>query len=167
MSKKKPSGATPALAVLEAAGIEHSVSTFEGGTDHFGDAAAAALDVDSNRIFKTLVIDLTAGKGPKRQLAVACIPVTSKLSLKKVAAALGASKATMADQHDAAKSSGYIPGGISPIGQKHPLPTVVDETAILFDTIFVSGGKRGLDVELSGEDLIRVVDGSFADLQAE
>ncbi len=83
MSKKKPSGATPALAVLEAAGIEHSVSTFEGGTDHFGDAAAAALDVDSNRIFKTLVIDLTAGKGPKRQLAVACIPVTSKLSLKK------------------------------------------------------------------------------------
>lgn len=83
MSKKKPSGATPALAVLEAAGIEHSVSTFEGGTDHFGDAAAAALDVDSDRIFKTLVIDLTAGKGPKRQLAVACIPVTSKLSLKR------------------------------------------------------------------------------------
>lgn len=168
MSKKKqPHAATPALKVLEEAGIAHTVSTFEGGTDHFGDQAAAALDVEADRIFKTLVIDLTAGKGPKRELAVCCLPVTSQLSLKKAAAALGASKATMADQHDAAKSSGYIPGGISPIGQKNPLPTVVDETAILWETIFVSGGRRGLDVELSPDDLVSVVGGSFADLLAE
>ncbi|WBT09357.1 Cys-tRNA(Pro) deacylase [Corynebacterium sp. SCR221107] len=168
MSKKKqPHAATPALKILEEEGIAHSVSTFEGGTDHFGDQAAAALDVDPERIFKTLVIDLTAGKGPKRELAVCCLPVTSKLSLKKAAAAFGASKATMADQNDAAKSSGYIPGGISPIGQKNPLPTVIDETAQLWDTIFVSGGRRGLDVELSPDDLAQVVGATFVDVEAE
>lgn len=165
MTKKHaPRGATPALKALEEAGIPHDVSTFEGGHENFGQKAMEALDVTPERIFKTLVIDLSAGKGPKRQLAVACVPVTGTLSLKRAAAAFGSSKATMAHQDDAARSSGYIPGGISPIGQKHPLPTIIDETAQLWDTIFVSGGRRGLDVELAPQDLARVTGASFADV---
>ena len=167
MSKKTPRAATPALKLLEEAGIDHHVSTFDGGRENFGEAAAAALDVTPERIFKTLVIDLSAGKGPKRQLAVCVLPVTHQLSLKKAAAAFGASKASMADPADASKSSGYIPGGISPLGHKHVLPTVIDETAVLWDTIFFSGGKRGLDIEMNAEDFSQVLDVSFADLLAE
>ena len=113
-----------------------------------------------------LVIDLSAGKGPKRRLAVCCLPVTYQLSLKKAAAAHGVAKAIMADPHDAEKSSGYIPGGISPIGQKHQLPTVVDESAQLWDSIFVSGGRRGLDIEITPQDLANVTGANFADLLA-
>ena len=118
-------------------------------------------------MLKTLVIDLTAGKGPKRKLAVCVIPTTHHLSLKKAAAAHGVSKAAMADPHDASKSSGYIPGGISPLGQKNALPTVIEETAVLFDTVFISGGRRGLDIELNAEDLAELCSASFADLLAE
>lgn len=118
-------------------------------------------------MLKTLVIDLTAGKGPKRKLAVCVIPTTYHLSLKKAAAAHGVSKAAMADPHDASKSSGYIPGGISPLGQKNPLPTVIEETAVLFDTVFISGGRRGLDIELNAEDLAELYSAGFADLLAE
>lgn len=167
MAKKTPHAATPALKLLTEAGVEHRVTTFDGGSDHFGEAAIKALDVEPDRIFKTLVIDLTAGKGPKRQLAVCVLPVTHQLSLKKAAAAFGASKASMADPADASKSSGYIPGGISPLGHKHVLSTVIDETAVLWDTIFFSGGKRGLDIEMNAEDLSQVLDVSFADLLAE
>lgn len=159
--KNKPQGATPALRILQSEGIEHSVSTFEGGTDHFGDHAAQALDVEPERIFKTLVVELK----PKR-LAVVCVPVTHQLSLKKAAAALGASKAQMADQNEAAKSSGYIPGGISSIGQKRPLDTVIDASALDLATIFVSGGRRGLDIELAPADLATVTGASFADVKA-
>ena len=167
MSKKSPHAATPALKVVEDAGIEHHVYTFEAGTDHFGDHAAAALDVEPERVLKTLVIDLTAGKGPRRKLAVCVIPTTHHLSLKKAAVAHNVSKAAMADPHDATKSSGYIPGGISPLGQKNPLPAIIEETAILFDTVFISGGRRGLDIELNAEDLAQLCDASFADLLAE
>ena len=93
-------------------------------------------------------------------------PVTYQLSLKKAAAAHGVAKAIMADPHDAAKSSGYIPGGISPIGQKHQLPTVIDESAQLWDSIFVSGGRRGLDIEITPQDLANVTEANFADLLA-
>ena len=141
--------------------------TFEAGTDHFGDHAAAALDVEPEHVLKTLVIDLTADKGAKRKLAVCVIPTTHHLSLKKAAAAHGVSKAAMADPHDASKSSGYIPGGISPLGQKNPLPTVIEETAVLFETVFISGGRRGLDIELNAEDLAELCSASFADLLAE
>ena len=167
MSKKSPHAATPALKVMEDAGVDHHVYTFEAGKDHFGDHAAAALEVEPERVLKTLVIDLTAGKGSKRQLAVCVIPTTHHLSLKKAAAAHGVSKAAMADPHDASKSSGYIPGGISPLGQKNPLPTVIEETAVLFDTVFISGGRRGLDIELSAENLAELCSASFADLLAQ
>lgn len=167
MSKKSRHAATPALKVVEDAGVDHHVYTFEAGKDHFGDHAAAALEVEPDRVLKTLVIDLTAGKGPKRKLAVCVIPTTHHLSLKKAAAAHGVPKAAMADPHDASKSSGYIPGGISPLGQKNPLPTVIEETAVLFDTVFISGGRRGIDIELSAEDLAELCSASFADLLAE
>ncbi|MDO4630695.1 MAG: Cys-tRNA(Pro) deacylase [Corynebacterium sp.] len=164
MSKKKPHSATPALKILEDLGIPHDVQTFKAGTDHFGDHAVAKLGLDPEQVFKTLVIDLSAGKGPKRQLAVCCLPVAYHLSLKKAAAAHGVAKAIMADQHDAEKSSGYIPGGISPIGQKHKLPTIIDESAQLWDTIFVSGGRRGLDIEIKPADLAQVTEAKFADM---
>ena len=167
MSKKSPHAATPALKVVEDASVDHHVYTFEAGKDHFGDHAAAAFEVEPERVLKTLVIDLTAGKGPKRKLAVCVIPTTHHLSLKKAAAAHGVSKAAMADPHDASKSSGYIPGGISPLGQKNALPTVIEETAVLFDTVFISGGRRGLDIELNAEDLAELCSASFADLLAE
>lgn len=167
MSKKTPHAATPALKILEEAGVAHNVTTFEGGSDHFGETAVAALDVEPERIFKTLVIDLTAGKATKPQLAVCVLPVSFQLSLKKAAAAFGASKATMAKPEDASKSSGYIPGGISPLGHKNVLPTVVDETALMWDTIFFSGGKRGLDIEMNAEDLAQVLEVSFQDVLAD
>ncbi|AKE40719.1 Cys-tRNA(Pro)/Cys-tRNA(Cys) deacylase ybaK [Corynebacterium kutscheri] len=167
MSKKKSHAATPALKVLEEAGISHSIHLFDGGTDHFGDHAAAAINVEPERIFKTLIVDLSAGKGPKRQLAVAMLPVTHKLSLKKVAASFHATKATMAEVHDAEKSSGYVHGGISALGQKTVLPTVIDETAQLWDTIFFSGGKRGLDIEASADALIEILAAHYADILAE
>ncbi|MDK8586716.1 aminoacyl-tRNA deacylase [Corynebacterium kefirresidentii] len=166
MSKKSPHAATPALKVVEDAGIEHHVYTFESGTDHFGDHAAAALDVEPERVLKTLVIDLTAGKGPRRISGVR-YPYYPPPELEKAAVAHNVSKAAMADPHDATKSSGYIPGGISPLGQKNPLPTIIEETAILFDTVFISGGRRGLDIELNAEDLAQLCDASFADLLAE
>lgn len=162
MAKKaRAKGGTPALQVLEREGIKHAVSTFEGGTDHFGDHAAAALGVEPSRIFKTLIVELKP-----RRLAVVCVPVTHQLSLKKAAVAFGASKAHMADQHDAERSTGYIPGGISPIGQKRPLDTVIDASAQAFGTIFVSGGRRGLDIELAPTDLAAVTSATFADVKA-
>ena len=112
MPKKSPHAATPALKVIENTGVKHSISTFAAGKDHFDDHAAAALGVEPERVLKTLIIDLTAGKGPRRELAVCVIPTTHHLSLKKAAAALGVPKATMAQVHDAEKSSGYVHGGV-------------------------------------------------------
>lgn len=168
--KKKHAAATAALQVLIDAAVAHRVHTFNAGDGDYGAHAAEALqlqlNIDSNQVFKTLVIDLTAGKGSKRQLAVAVIPVTHSLSLKKAAAAFGVAKAVMADSADAQRSSGYIPGGISPLGQKRPLPTAIDASAEGFAEIFVSGGKRGLDIGLAPADLAAVTSARFADLVA-
>ncbi|AKK02547.1 Cys-tRNA(Pro) deacylase [Corynebacterium epidermidicanis] len=170
MAKKNSTG-TAALQALVDAALPHTVHQFDTQSHHYGAEAAAELStrlgIAAEQVFKTLLVDLSAGKGPKRQLAVCCIPVTEQLGLKKAATAHGASKATMADPKDAERSSGYVVGGISPIGQKHPLPTVIDETAQLFDVIFVSGGKRGLDIELSPDTLREVTGASFADLVAD
>lgn len=153
--------ATPATAVLDAAGIDYSLHPYEHdpANTHFGDEAAHALGVDPLRIFKTLVVD--AGD---RQLAVAVVPVAAQLDLKAMATTLGTKKVDLADPAVAARSSGYMVGGISPIGQKNPLPTVIDETAELFDTIFVSAGRRGLQVCLSPTDLAAVTHAAFADI---
>lgn len=117
---------------------------------HYGDEAAAALDVDAARIFKTLVVDVGGG------LAVAVVSVAGQLDLKAVAVALGSKKAMLADPAVAARSTGYVVGGISPLGQRTRLRTVVDVSALDFPTVHVSGGRRGLQVELAPGDLVRL-----------
>ncbi|MBN9644458.1 Cys-tRNA(Pro) deacylase [Corynebacterium mendelii] len=170
MAKKKKSAATPALQVLTQSGVAFGVHEFDPGHDHFGDHAAAQLaaeGIEAGQIFKTLVIREHGTTG-NRGLAVACVPVTGSLSLKKAARALGwSAKADMADQQDAQRSSGYIAGGISPVGQKNPLPTVIDSSANNYGRICVSGGRRGLDIELSPQDLAAVTGAVTADIAAD
>lgn len=155
--------ATPATTALDHAGIGYRLHSYDHdpANRHFGDEAATALGVDPLRIFKTLIVETGAGRPP---LAVAVVPVAGQLDLKAMAAALGVKKVDLADPSAATRSSGYLVGGISPVGQKTPLPTVIDETAELFDTLFVSAGRRGLQVELSPADLARVTGARFADI---
>ncbi|MCV7067772.1 Cys-tRNA(Pro) deacylase [Mycolicibacterium houstonense] len=146
--------ATPAIAALVTAGIDHRVVQYhhDPRNDSFGAEAVAELAADgfaAEQVFKTLVIALPKG------LAVAVLPVPTKLSLKAAAAALGVPKAEMADPAAAQRSSGYVVGGISPLGQRKPLPTVIDESALAFETVLCSAGKRGWDIALAPADLIR------------
>jgi Cys-tRNA(Pro)/Cys-tRNA(Cys) deacylase len=124
----------------------------------FGREAADALGVEPDRVFKTLLADVDGA------LVVGIVPVTGKLDLKALAAAVGGKKAVMADAALAERRTGYIVGGISPIGQKTRHDTVLDETAELWDTVFVSGGRRGLDLELAPADLIRATSAVVADI---
>jgi Cys-tRNA(Pro)/Cys-tRNA(Cys) deacylase len=124
----------------------------------FGREAADALGVEPERVFKTLLADVDG------RLVVGIVPVTGKLDLKALAAAVGGKKAVMADAALAERRTGYIVGGISPIGQKTAHETVLDETAELWDTVFVSGGRRGLDLELAPADLIRATSAVVADI---
>jgi Cys-tRNA(Pro)/Cys-tRNA(Cys) deacylase len=124
----------------------------------FGREAADALSVEPDRVFKTLLADVDGA------LVVGIVPVTGKLDLKALAAAVGGKKAVMADAALAERRTGYIVGGISPIGQKTRHHTVLDETAELWDTVFVSGGRRGLDLELAPADLIRATHAIVADI---
>ena len=156
-------GGTPATEALVNAGVKFVLHPYDHdpGSTAYGDEAAQALGVDPLRIFKTLVIDIG---GARPELAVAVLPVGTQLDLKRFAAALGAKKASMADKDQVARSTGYVLGGVSPVAQKVALPTLIDETAQLWDTILVSAGKRGLQVELSPIDLADVVSASFADI---
>jgi Cys-tRNA(Pro)/Cys-tRNA(Cys) deacylase len=116
----------------------------------YGEAAAAALGVDPGRLFKTLVTRVDGA------LTVALVPVSSTLDLKALAAAAGGRKAVMAEPADAERTTGYVRGGISPLGQRKALPTVVDESALGFETVLVSAGRRGLSVELPPAELVRL-----------
>ncbi len=151
-------GGTPATVALAEAGVSFTLHPYEHHDDatNFGNEAASALGVEPTRIFKTLVVD--AGG----ELVVAVVPVAHQLDLKALAAAVGAKKAMMADPAAAARSTGYVLGGISPIGQRHRLRTVLDSSAHGFATIYVSAGKRGLQVELAAEDLARVTGAELA-----
>lgn len=155
---KKPSAGTPATVALTAMGIEFAVHPYEHdpSAPSYGLEAAEALGVEPERVFKTLLADTDVG------IVVGVVPVTGMLDLKALAAAVGAKRASMADPAVAERRTGYVVGGISPIGQKTAHVTVVDETAQLFDTVFVSGGKRGLDIELSPADLLGATDAAFA-----
>ncbi|AZA10883.1 Cys-tRNA(Pro) deacylase [Corynebacterium gerontici] len=161
---KQQAAPTPAIQALKDVGVNFRVHTFEPGEDHFGKHAAEALQVPSEQVFKTLVMQLATRQGS--QLAVACVPVSAKLNLKAAAKALGAKKAEMADPHHASVSTGYVPGGISPLGQKRKLNTVIDASAFEHQQIFVSGGRRGLDIALSPTDLQALLDARVADIQA-
>ncbi len=151
MAKAGPGG-TPATVALTRAKIAYTVHTYEHRAEatHFGDEAVAALGSDPAQVFKTLVADLG------RELVVAVVPVAGMLDLKALAAALGAKKAAMADPAAAARSSGYVLGGISPVGQRTRLRTVIDASAESFATIMVSAGRRGMEIELAPGDLARV-----------
>ena len=141
---------TPATVALAALGIrftEHEYS-HDPTAASFGLEAAEALGIKPDRVFKTLLADADGA------LVVGIVPVVGKLDLKALSAAVGAKRAVMADAAVAERKTGYVVGGISPIGQKTRLTTVLDETAELFDTVFVSGGRRGFEVELSPADLM-------------
>ncbi|CAA0128367.1 Cys-tRNA(Pro)/Cys-tRNA(Cys) deacylase YbaK [Mycolicibacterium vanbaalenii] len=158
--------ATPAIAALLAAGIPHTVVQYKHDprSESFGDEAVDELartgDVDPGQIFKTLVVALPKGLG------VAVLPVPSKLSLKAAAAALGVPKATMAEPADAQRTTGYVLGGISPLGQRRLLPTVVDSSALGWDRVLCSAGKRGWDIALAPADLIALTKAVTADIRA-
>ncbi len=149
---KQSSAGTPATVALAKAGITFSTHSYEHdpAAKSYGLEAAEALGLKTAQVFKTLLVDVDG------KLAVGVVPVDKQLDLKAVAAALDGKKATMADPAAAERTTGYVVGGISPIGQKRRLPTVVDTTATEHDTVYVSGGRRGLDIGLSPADLIAV-----------
>ena len=141
---------TPAINLLKKNKCDFKVHKYDHDpacTD-FGDEAVEKLGLDANQVYKTLLVELT----PK-ELVVCVIPVSKQLSLKEVADIFGVKKAQMAQKDEAQKVTGYLPGGISPLGQKKLLRTVLHESINDFKTIFISGGKRGLDIELNPKDL--------------
>jgi len=149
---------TPATTALTRAGVAFTLHPYahDQAAPSYGLAAAAALGVAPERVFKTLLVDTDAG------LAVGIVPVDRQLDLKAVASALRVKRAVMAEPAVAERSTGYVVGGISPIGQKRRLPTVLDASANTHATVFVSGGRRGLDVELAPEDLARACAATLA-----
>lgn len=160
-------GGTPALVMLEAAGVAFTAHEFqhEPGERNYGLVAAAALGAEPDRVFKTLVANLTTERGVEQVVGI--VPVSGQLSLRELAAALGGKRAEMCPVDLAQRLTGYVVGGISPFGQKKRLRTVIDETCILFDTIMVSGGKRGLDIELAPDALVDVLDAIVAPIASD
>jgi Cys-tRNA(Pro)/Cys-tRNA(Cys) deacylase len=149
---KKQSQGTPATVALTKAKVEFTTHAYEHdpAAKSFGLEAAAALGLAPEQVFKTLLVEVDG------KLTVGVVPVDKQLDLKAIAAAAGGKKAVMADPAAAERTTGYVVGGISPIGQKRALPTVVDRTATGHPTVYVSGGRRGLDIGLSPTDLITV-----------
>jgi len=154
VARKKSPGGTPATVALTRAGISFTLHEYshDPRAESFGLEAAEALGLDPVRVFKTLMATVDT------RLAVAVVPVSGQLDLKALARALGGSRAAMAERAAAERATGYVAGGISPIGQKRRHPTVVDSSALAHPTVFVSGGRRGLDLELSPADLVRITD---------
>lgn len=160
MAKHAPTG-TRALVALARAGVEHTVHAY----DHdpatpagYGLEAAQALGLAPEQVFKTLLADVDGA------WVVAVVPVTTTLDLKALASAVGGKRAAMAEPRDAERATGYVVGGISPLGQKTAHPTVVDETAELYETVYVSGGRRGMDIGLAPADLIALTGATVADI---
>lgn len=147
---------TPATVLLTAQKVTHTIRAYEHDPRaherglSYGEEAALALGVEAERVFKTLVADVDGA------LTVAVVPVDAHLDLKALAAAAGGKKAAMADPTAAERATGYVVGGISPLGQRKRLATVVDESALAFDSVLVSAGRRGVDVELAPADLVRL-----------
>lgn len=154
---------TPAIRLAKKHKIAHRLHEYQQDprAASYGLEAASLLNQDPNQVFKTLLFCLN---GDSKQLAVAIIPCAQKLNLKLAAKAAKAKKAEMAEPAIAEKTTGYVLGGISPLGQKKALPTFLDESATQYPSIFVSGGKRGLEIELSPQDLLSLTKGQFAAL---
>ena len=151
---------TPAVVALQAAGVAFTVHEYEHdpAVRNFGLEAAEVLGLDPDQVFKTLLV--TADGEP----AVAIVPVSCQLSLKAVGVALGRKRVEMCDPALAQRVTGYVLGGISPFGQRKQLPTVIDETSELYDTVYVSGGRRGLDLGVAPTDLIALLGATTADI---
>ena len=151
---------TPAILIAEKNKIDFKVHQYKHDKKaaSYGLEAADKLNVDPLQVFKTLVVEAD------KQLVVAVLPVTEQLNLKAVAAALKAKKAQMADKNDVLRSSGYVLGGVSPLGQKKQLTTLIDNSAQSHDTIYVSAGKRGLEIQLAANDLAHLLSADFVDL---
>nr|WP_312608137.1 Cys-tRNA(Pro) deacylase [Kocuria rhizophila] len=152
-AKKHRSSATPAVHALTEAGVPFEELPYEHdpAVRSYGDEAAEALGLDPASVFKTLVVSLDHGGH-----GVCVVPVAARADLKAAAAALGAKKAQLADPADVHRLTGYVLGGVSPLGQRTTLPTVVDESASGLERMYVSGGRRGFDVGLAPQDLVRV-----------
>ena len=152
MAKRREAAGTPATTTLTRLGVAYDLHPYEHdpAAPSYGLEAAEALGVPPAHVFKTLLVQ------GERGLAVGVVPVDRTLDLKAVAAALGLKKVAMADPAAAERSTGYVVGGISPVGQKRALPTVLDDSALGHDTVLVSGGRRGFDVELTPADLAAV-----------
>lgn len=150
---------TPAINAARQAKVPFHIHEYahDPKAESYGEEAAVKLGLPLERVFKTLVVSLDG-----KELAVAVVPVSGLLDMKHCAAALGAKKCDMAERKDAERSTGYVLGGISPLGQKKRLRTVIDATAQGFDTVFVSAGRRGLEIELAPADLARLTGAVFA-----
>ncbi len=157
---------TPAIKSARKAKIAFSVHEYDHDPDagSYGLEAATALGIEAQRVFKTLLVSLQGGNA---RLAVGIVPVNSQLDLKALAAAAGAKKASMADPKQAERVSGYVVGGISPLGQKKRLPTFIDASAIDFKTVFVSAGRRGLEIELAPQDLQSLCQAGLANIRRD
>jgi Cys-tRNA(Pro)/Cys-tRNA(Cys) deacylase len=151
---------TPATLLLEREGVPHTVHAYEVDphAGSYGEAAAQALGVEPERMLKTLLATVDG------KLVCGVVPVAGSLDLKALAHAVGGKRGAMAEPAVAERSTGYVVGGISPLGQRTRLPTVVDETAELWDTVVVSAGRRGLSVELAPVDLVRLTGAVLADV---
>ncbi|PUB24317.1 Cys-tRNA(Pro)/Cys-tRNA(Cys) deacylase [Promicromonospora sp. AC04] len=161
MTKKSKSahGGTQAVVALERAGVPHTLHPYEHDPSSgigYGMKAAEAIGVDAPQVFKTLLADVDG------KLVVGIVPVDRKLDLKALARAAGGKKAAMAEPAAAERATGYVVGGISPLGQKTRHTTVVDESAEAYDVVYVSGGRRGLDVGLAPADLLTLTGGTTA-----
>ena len=154
--------ATPATALLARQNVAFELHPYvhDPRSGSYGTEAAEALGVPPGRLFKTLVVSVDG------RLAVGVVPVAGSLDLKAIAAALGGKKATMADPAAAERATGYVTGGISPLGHRSRLPVVVDASAQDWDTVYVSAGRRGLQVSLAPDDLVRVADATVAPIAA-
>ena len=152
---------TPGINQVKKNKVSHKIHEYshDESSDSYGLEAANKLGVIQEIVFKTLIVTLD-----NKELVVGIIPVSSMLSMKLIAKAVGAKKATMADKLDVERSTGYVLGGVSPLGQKRRLSTIIHSSAINYSSIYVSAGRRGLEIELSPADLAKLTNGKFVDI---